>query len=738
MRSERRWRAVFRIIVIVSGVNLYFTLITGGYSLSFGFFTLRSHSGVKAFLSFLLLSSVYFVWSYSPQRIFKFLRKQAFGLALLGIIALGLILRLTGIDHGLPHFIPIDETVMGKIIWDMVKTGAYNHRFISYPVLFYWLLIPFYIGYFLVGAFLGKWASFSQVPLHGLYIVGRVVTALISTATIYVGYLLGKKAYNRTVGLSAALFLSLFEYNVRVAKFMRIDVLQTFFLALALLYLVAMVKGEGKSAYFKAALFSGLAISSKYPSFIIIFVYIIAHLLVSREKRAEGKTFLLGVILVPLFSLLSNPFVLLDINRFLNEFIAQGLRAGKASADVLHIALLNDGGGSILPRSPLYGKLFVSTMGLPLVLMLVYGLILFLLRLERVGLLLSSFVFLYFLMIAGFPKGYPRYMLPLLPPVAVIASYGIFSLISQLKLKFLKKRRELVFYLLSILLILPVGVRVSRYSYLLTKEDTFELASRWIEKNIPEGSGIAGSQFMPELPRGRFRVAKSKGTVFVRPIKEYIREGYQYLVVTSLDLEGRFGERYQKLLKDFPKVKEFLPEKGRAIGPKIYLLRLVSEPERGLFLLSPLGGGRMNKLLIDIGRDDEPYLGAGWGMREKEGESDFRWSLGRESSLFFVVEDLAPLKLTLRVKPLLSARFPEKRVKVFLNKKMIATFTLKEEHFSSVSLSIPEKLVRKGVNELSFSSYPIFSPKEMWGRDDSRPLALAFDWVRIEKAPRGK
>jgi 4-amino-4-deoxy-L-arabinose transferase-like glycosyltransferase len=712
-----------KILTALSGLNFYLVLLTGGYCLSFGLFEFRSHSLIKAFLLFLFLLMIYLVYSFPDllERALSFLRNRWRQLALGVIIVIGLLLRLAGIDHGLPHFIPLDETVMGRIIWDMVKTGALNHRFLSYPALFYWVQLPFYIGYFLVGAFLGKWGSLSQVDLHLLYIVGRVVTALISTATIYVGYLLGKEAYNRVVGLSAALFLCFFQYNVRVAKFMRVDVLQTFFLTLALVYLVSMVKGRGKGAYFMAALFSGLAISSKYPSFIIIPVFILAYLLTPKEKRIKGKLFILSLILIPCFSLVTNPFAFLDISRFLNEFAWVG---GFVS---------HKGASFLLPKSGLYGEFFLYAVGIPLSLMVIFGFVIFLVRRQRVGLTLFSFAFLYFIMIASYLKGFPRYMLPILPPAAVAAAYAIFSIFPWLKFNYIKRRRELVAFFIGVLLILPVAVEVSRYSYLLTRKDTFELASFWISENIPEKSGIVGSQFMPELSRGRFRVAKSKGTVFVRPIEDYLREGYQYLVVTSLDLEGRFGKRYRGLLDRFPKVMVFRPEKGKTIGPEIHLLRLIVKPDPRLLSIQPLSDER-DTLFIDIGGEgDELYLGEGWSIAEKDKEISFRWSLGKRSSIFFVSRSSFPLRLTIRAKPFTSSEFPRKELKILLNGKPVAGIILEKPRFSQFSIFLSEEALIKGLNRLSFSYHPVFSPAEIWGTGDDRPLALAFDWIRIKK-----
>jgi Dolichyl-phosphate-mannose-protein mannosyltransferase len=207
------------------------------------------------------------------------------------VLLMGAIVRLWGINFGLPHTeCRPDETALVSRSLQFFS-GDFNPHFFTYPTLYMYVLFGVYLVYYLFGQALGVYGSpddlmgeFVHDPSH-LYLLDRLLSAGFGVLTIAMVYLLVQRFYDRWAAAIASLFLSVAPLHVRDSHFGVTDVTQTFLIVTAVFCILCFVERGGIKNYLWAGLFSGLALSTKYTSLPLIGVFLVAHSLrVIRER----------------------------------------------------------------------------------------------------------------------------------------------------------------------------------------------------------------------------------------------------------------------------------------------------------------------------------------------------------------------------------------------------------------------------------------------------------------------
>ena len=203
-------------------------------------------------------------------------------LILILVFALGLRLYGANWDAGSPHSLHPDER---SVVWtaqqlslDSLKSpldlfrvqesslvprppGATSgHGVYDYGSL------PFY----LLGAV--GWVA-NVIPgvedsnMYDLTIVGRVLSALFDTGTVFVVFLIGRRLFNERVGLLAAFFSAFAVLHIQLAHFYTTEAMLTFFSCLSFLFVASdwQKKVRRRDAAL-AGLFFGLAMASKFSA----------------------------------------------------------------------------------------------------------------------------------------------------------------------------------------------------------------------------------------------------------------------------------------------------------------------------------------------------------------------------------------------------------------------------------------------------------------------------------------
>jgi hypothetical protein len=216
------------------------------------------------------------------------------------LLLLGGTLRFCGLSWGLRHPAHTDERVYVDNVVAMVEAGDLDHRFYTYPALFYYILAP---GVALLG----------HVRRLGpdAFLVSRGLVALAGTVNIVVAYCVASKLLGRACGLAAALFLAVSPLDVRTAHQVRPDVLLEGFGLLAL----AAFSGLGGDLRrdVRAGALVGLATAIKFTGLLLFPFYLAARLL-APGPRVRAAT--LASVLALGLPVLLTPYAIIHYSRY--------------------------------------------------------------------------------------------------------------------------------------------------------------------------------------------------------------------------------------------------------------------------------------------------------------------------------------------------------------------------------------------------------------------------------------
>jgi len=103
---------------------------------------------------------------------------------------------------------------------------------------------------------------------------------------------------------------------------------------------------------------------------------------------------------------------------------------------------------------------------------------------------------------------------------------------------------------------------------------------------------------------------------------------------------------------------------------------------------------------IEVTADRDGFFGAGWHLAERNGVQRFRWSQ-RSSTLQWRMEQAAPMRLSLRIRP---ASSNGATLQATINGAVLSSCTLDAGAWTDCALSIPESAVRAGINQLTLTA----------------------------------
>jgi hypothetical protein len=473
------------------------------------------------------------------------------------ILAVGVLVRFAGLSYGLPHTFHSDE---GRIVGRAVRflSGDPDPRFFNWPSLYMYVLSGVY------GLIFGVRESpilFATDP-GSFYLLGRVVTATLGTATIATLYLLAAPLYGSMVAALASLFLALNLLHVHDSQYVTTDVPLTFLVTLGLLVVLRYLRDGRARQVVGAGLLAGLATSMKYPGGLLLLPLLVAHLLRLRAapggaRRAVVTPGLAAAGLSGLAAFVAGtPYAVLTPRAFVHGVLDE----------VREVRSVQFGNEADLP-----GYLFhllhslPEAMGVPLLLLAAGGLGLLAWRRRPADIVLLAFPLPYFLVIGTWSSRFERYALPLLPFLALFAAVALVALVRSLAPATWRETRRgwLVVAVAAALLLAPEVYRVARFHVLLGRPDTRQVAADWIERELPPGVRIAMEPYSPAIqvtpaqarrtlgPRGATpAIAGGTGFEVVRltlyDLDQLVRDQVAYVVLSGFMFErkARACDRY--------------------------------------------------------------------------------------------------------------------------------------------------------------------------------------------------
>ena len=433
-------------------------------------------------------------------------RRPGRGLALAAILALAAALRLVGSRYGLPlSVLNPDEASIVPRAWRMGH-GHLDPGWYDYPSLLMVVLAP-------VQAFFGA-------PSLG---AARLVAVGIGLGGVGATWWLGRRAYGTGAAIVGAAAVAVATTHVAYSRTAVTDVLLT----LAITCVLALAV-EGRIEW--AGLAVGLAASAKYPGAIAAVPVVVAGWGRGRELARAAALAVAGFAL-------TSPFVL--------------IHAGAAWDDVSRVQRLARAGWLGFENDPITPVAYLDRLWEavgPLLLVAAAGIVAALVRRRRTDLVLLSFAAAYWLTLMPQQAHFDRYVLPLVPVLAVLAG---------------SVRAVVPVALVALLLPLAWTVADTRE---LTRTDTRLRADAWVAAHVPRGDPVAADPSTLPLPGRRVVRLELPGpgrpSDPERDLARLRREGVRWVIVS-----GAVTDRVLAAPDRYPREALFYERLGHGLQP---------------------------------------------------------------------------------------------------------------------------------------------------------------------------
>lgn len=421
----------------------------------------------------------------------------------LGIIILAFILRIYGINWGLPskdYYFSYnsDEVhyIRGLSQMDPKKLD-FNPHYFNWGTWHYYEL----------GAIIGL-ASFLNIvkldkdkyfyysypwEMAKIYLVGRLLSLIFALATVLLVYLIGKKIYGQNLGLLASFFMAINPAHIINSHYLKADTSVTFWITLLLLTGIYLLKTGDLKWYILSGIFSGLAMGSQQSGICFVHTILLAHLLKEYKRPFNfenikhtllSRKLWTGYFVVFITYLLTNPSLYLSTAEFMNGNIFSLLKRGRGPDTVIDkITITNILGVFNVGLTQFF--VFIGILGL------FYGAMS-----KSKKLLLVLFWLLPYLVIMVIIRALnTRYQILVYPGLFLLAAGVVQFFYTKIKFRYLR--------IILILFITLFSFYTLIYSYAydkeLAKEKTIQQeASEWLIFNIPAKTKI-GIPSSPEI-----------------------------------------------------------------------------------------------------------------------------------------------------------------------------------------------------------------------------------------------
>jgi hypothetical protein len=448
----------------------------------------------------------------------------------------------------------------------MARDGNLNPKYFRNPSLFTYLLLIECKLLELSGplqAALGQ--AFEVLRPPSVYtLLGRLTSALLGAATVFLIYRLGESLTDRASGLVGALLLAVALIHVRDAHFATNDVAATFLLTGSVLFSARLWRRGRDRDLLLAALAGGLATSTKYNTG-FFFLPLLAAFCLAHGRQAASARRLGGLLAAGLVALagylIGTPFTVLAWPTFRDDFLVQQRFArsgwegqGAEPVGLLYFEALGSGLGWLTVALALLGFAWLGR------------------RRPAAALILGSFPLVYLLFMLGVKLFFVRFATPLAPFVCLAAGFAIVRLAALPSARL--ARTGLAIGLLGLAALPPLWASW-RHNQLLAEADTRVLAYAWLDANLPPEATIVAEDYTIRDRRPRADLADRTrfeldqvNALSEQALDDYRRQGYQYAVISSFQYQ-RFGgpaETYAALERETRALASFAPTRdGREL-----------------------------------------------------------------------------------------------------------------------------------------------------------------------------
>ena len=483
-------------------------------------------------------------------------------------VLVAFLLRIWGIDFGLPYIYHPDEPRYVVIAQNIFKTGDLNPHFFNYPSLFFYLNALVYIPYYFAGSLMGAFRSpddipapimlamgTGQTPMPSTFLLGRFLTVAFGCAVVVLVFLIGRRLTNNSMtGLLAALMMATSPMNVANSRYITPDTFLVFFALLAFWEAVQVFDKGDIRHYVAAGIAIGLVASTKYNGALIVIALVSAHFLRHGVKGFKEPNLYLALVMSAVTFFATTPFALLDHQKFLADLEFEGWHYSTGHAGME---------GNVLNWYLAYLWKTEGALSLFAIVEILRGICM---RSKKI-VLLSVFPLAYFTFINNFAVRNDRTILPLTPFLFLLAASFLATLLVPATWRQSRWKWPMLvagIFIILVSLILPL-LQTVQGGFRLTAIDSRETARIWINRNLPPGSRIAIESYSPYVDPHRYTV-QGFGWMIDETPEEFVANHFDYLVVSQgvyrrfyLEPDRYPNEiaKYDRLFRVFDLVKQF-------------------------------------------------------------------------------------------------------------------------------------------------------------------------------------
>ena len=515
-------------------------------------------------------------------------REGAHPVWLLAVLLLAMFNQLWGLGRDLPHIAEIDESTFVGIAVEIAATGDLTAANMGHPgtTLSYPLAALYWLGVLTTGdEVLFQRAAVVQERLHAqdawLYHWGRRLTGIYAVGAAVLLYGLGQRLLDERVGLVAALLFMSYPGVLQQTKLVRTDSPSLFFTLLAIWLILSWWATPNRRRLLVVGLAIGVAIATKY--YLLTLMALPAGLILWRawSGRTAGVAYrrlvgelglLLGAVTLGLG--LAHPFFFLDWRATLQMLLFEA-RTVHPGADGLSPA------GNFLWYLRVALPANISVWQLPACL---FGLCWVVVRRRPEPLLLLGFGLLFILSISQLALHQARWLLPVLPLLALFSALGLVDLGDILMRQWGATGwwRRWGVWAPAALTLLPALMVAAQTNQRLAASSTRVIARDWVVSHLPRRANIAYEEYsIDDMTGYSFMRAFALGEVG-EDLAGLQARGYEYVVVSSemynryLEEPERFSVEatfYQELFREGELLQEITPSQLHA-GPTIRVYRI--------------------------------------------------------------------------------------------------------------------------------------------------------------------
>ncbi len=435
------------------------------------------------------------------------------------ILISGFGFRVVGLNVGLPDTPDPREIIIAQDVLNLI-------HFTAPPQTYNW---PGTAWFYLI-AVVGKLLSISGLHLTEARVIllARCINTLLSTATLWFTYSIGKHADNRRVGQIAAGLLAVsMLHATNESRFALVDIPATFCVTL-FLYLGARARFSSKSFKAWTAMWLGITLGIGFAvKFTTVFVCLSLIIFIGSDHFYRRIVTVIGVSALT-FTLLC-PYWLIDLlsptwNLFFEDFWYEAIHYHRG-----HFGLISTGETGWLQRFVYPWTLLKWGMGLPLALLVAFGVLFTIIsfkgktdRIPILDALLLAFVIPSLLFIGIHKVKFARHLLILYPALTLLAAIALtrfrsvvgalfkFAHIGSLQRVEAGSRKHDIFGkwgcgVIGGIVVIYAFVYTAAFSGVMLAQPTRIAISEWITAHIPPEELISGAPvilfdwLLPEL-----------------------------------------------------------------------------------------------------------------------------------------------------------------------------------------------------------------------------------------------